>query len=169
MNTIHKVLAAVVPLCLGLSTIGCAVGAPVEEDGVEERVGEVKEAWSWDAAQRGWVDVITHVSNPPPGFGPRLPAEYHIEGWACLQPPATASSLELTVYQGGPPGVGTPLSLSYGATTEYRPDTVSYGACANSNSGFGVWVDPVPGVPAVFYVSYHAVSPAVTLEGSNGP
>jgi hypothetical protein len=167
MNCRSMLVAAHVGLCL--PTLGCIAETPGKEAGDGEDVGKAELAWSLDAPQRGWVDIIARTCYGRVCFGPMRGdsvAEYRIEGWACLKPNATTSSLVLTVAQEGPSGTRVPLSIVAAQAVD-RPDTVSYGACANINSGFNVWINSVPNLPKVFYVNYHALSPAVTLEGTN--
>lgn len=163
-----------VPILFGLafSAAGCVAGRNTEasdEGAGEEEVAEVSQAWSWSDPSRGWVDQINRTCKGSFCTGPsNPPGEYKLTGWACLKPPATATPLALVVYQGGPPGSGTALNI-LGSEVQYRPDTVSAGACANTDSGFGVWVDAVPALPKVFYVRYVATYPPALLEGTIYP
>lgn len=157
MNSIYKTLAVAAQLCFALLAVGCIAGSPM--DGYEEHVGDVKQAWSYDAPQRGWVDGIQSQR----GFGP-LVADYNIWGWACLKPNGQAPSTALQVYQGSP-GLGRLLDIVYPASRN-RSDT----PCANLDNGFSVYVRNVDwAAPQVFYVNYEGTYPAATLEGTHSP
>lgn len=129
-------------------------------------------AWNWSDQQRGWVDVVEwHVGLLP---GPLPPGRVVLQGWACLSPEISwlyawgyGSSVNVAVYQGGPPGAGgTPVSVWF-ANTVNRPDVVAYGACANTDNGFTLGVVQNPNLPAVFYVTYVGWSATITLEGTS--
>lgn len=157
MNSIYKTLAVAAQFCLASLTVGCLADGPTADD--EEHIGDVKEAWSYDAPQRGWVDNIQSQR----GFGP-LVADYNIWGWACLKPNGQAPSTALHVYQGSP-GAGRLLDVVY-PTSYNRYDT----PCANLDNGFSVHVRNVDWTaPQVFYVSYEGTYPAITLEGTSSP
>ena len=124
-------------------------------------------AWDSNASVRGWVDTITFYT---PGFGPQTPGNTLLRGWACVRPDLDSGqqpSTSIYVYQGGPPGQGGVYLPTRMVGTDYRPDTVSYGACNNYDSGFSIWVDSISTIPATFYVYYSGPFGSTVLEGQH--
>lgn len=121
-------------------------------------------AWDWNAPTRGWVDVITRYDT----IGPIPKAKMQLRGWACLRPDLFDAghrqpSTQVYVWQGGPPYQGGILLGTVDVAQEDRPDTVSYGACRNTDSGFSIWVNPIASLPQIFYVEYSSLG--TVLEG----
>lgn len=121
-------------------------------------------AWEPGATQRGWVDFIDTGSYPGPVVGPTTTLGFH--GWACVRPGwGDAPSTQVAVYWGGPPGVGTPLSVLDVRQVVSRYDVVYAGACANINSGFSVWVAKPVSYPSYYYVVFQGPYGHTLLEG----
>ncbi|WNG15420.1 hypothetical protein [Cystobacter fuscus] len=123
-------------------------------------------AWDPNAAQRGWVDSIDVHTYPGPIFGPTTTLGFH--GWACVRPGLAdygVPSTQVAVYHGGPPGVGTRLTVLEVRQSVSRYDVVNAGSCANVNNGFSVWVAKPVSYPSSYYVTYQGPYGEILLEG----
>jgi len=118
----------------------------------------VASAWTSDSDQRGWVDsIIWHTG---PTFGPTPQVE--LTGWACLNPKynTAVNPTSVLIYQGS-----KQLTI-VAALVQNRPDTVSFGACANANSGFYVGATGAdPNLPNSFTVIFLGGFSPIVLEG----
>lgn len=127
-------------------------------------------AWDWNAVDRGWVDSVWIDTYVGPIVGPPRPTRGHINGWACVRPDLSPSwdvpATSLTVYQGGPAGIGSVVATGYASTTA-RPDVVAYGACANNDNGFSVDFVPNYSLPLTIYVYYNGWFGSTLLEGQH--
>lgn len=123
-------------------------------------------AWPADAVQRGWVDLIDAHTYPGPIFGPTTPLGFH--GWACVRPGLAdygVPSTQVAVYHGGPPGIGTRLTVLDVRQVVYRYDVVDAGSCGNVNNGFSVWVAKPVTYPSYYYVVFQGPYGETLLEG----
>jgi hypothetical protein len=118
----------------------------------------IASAWTSDSDQRGWVDsIIWHTGAV---FGPTPQVE--ITGWACLNPKynTAVNPTNVQIYQGNKQLTIVTTSI------QNRPDTVSVGACANTNSGFYVGaVGADLSLPNNFTVIFFGGFSPIVLEG----
>jgi len=119
----------------------------------------VASAWTPDSDQRGWVDsIIWHTGAV---FGPTPQVE--ITGWACLNPKynTAVNPTNVQIYQ------GTKQLTIVASSIQNRPDTVSFGACANANSGFYIGaVGADLSLPNNFTVIFLGGFSPIVLEGA---